>query len=65
MKRRRYLNMVRYFKVKDDYDYGALCRVIEMDVGEERKEVGRIFYLSISPSLYSSVTQSISQVNIL
>ncbi|XP_031565149.1 GDH/6PGL endoplasmic bifunctional protein-like [Actinia tenebrosa] len=51
---------VKYYKLKTDDDYETLCKDLNAEVPQESKALGRIFYLSVPPSAYSSIAKSIN-----
>ena len=62
VQKNRFLLATRYFKLREDYDYGALCRILKSDAERDHlRERGRIFYLSVSPKLYPYITQYITE----
>lgn len=56
----QFKDLVKYYKLKTDDDYKTLCKDLNTEVPEESKALGRIFYLSVPPSAYSSIGRSIN-----
>ncbi|EDO47901.1 predicted protein, partial [Nematostella vectensis] len=50
-------SQVIYHKLKVDEDYNVLCRILNKE--EPSNKGGRLFYLSVPPSAYSSIAKSI------